>query len=159
MVAPPCLEYLSRNSKNRITLGTPYLHSRYNESLPVSPASRTLSTAKSLAATFPNTTAIALDVTNSSDLDAHIAANDVVISLIPYTHHPTVILSATKSRTNVVTTSYISPSILALAPAVTAAGITVLNEVGVDPGVDHLYAVKKISEVHARGGKVREFHS
>ena len=39
------------------------------------------------------------------------------------------------------------------------AGITVLNEVGVDPGVDHLYAIKKIDEVHARGGKVLEFYS
>jgi hypothetical protein len=39
------------------------------------------------------------------------------------------------------------------------AGITVLNEVGVDPGMDHLYAIKKIDEVHARGGLVCEFHS
>lgn len=34
-----------------------------------------------------------------------------------------------------------------------------LNEVGVDPGVDHLYAIKRIEEVHAREGKVREFYS
>ncbi|KAK0385524.1 hypothetical protein NLU13_6704 [Sarocladium strictum] len=39
------------------------------------------------------------------------------------------------------------------------AGIVVLNEVGMDPGIDHLYAVKTISEVHAKGGKVREFYS
>jgi saccharopine dehydrogenase (NADP+, L-glutamate forming) len=39
------------------------------------------------------------------------------------------------------------------------AGITVLNEVGVDPGIDHIYAIKKINEVHAQGGKVLEFHS
>ena len=39
------------------------------------------------------------------------------------------------------------------------AGIIVLNEVGVDPGIDHLYAIKTINEVHARGGKVREFYS
>jgi hypothetical protein len=37
------------------------------------------------------------------------------------------------------------------------AGITVLNEVGVDPGVDHLYAIKTIGEVHDKGGKVRLF--
>jgi saccharopine dehydrogenase-like NADP-dependent oxidoreductase len=34
------------------------------------------------------------------------------------------------------------------------AGIVVLNEVGVDPGVDHLYAIKKIDEIHNKGGKV-----
>lgn len=159
IVAPPCLEYISRNPKNRITLGTTHLTFRCNGSPLTSSACRTLSTTHSLAAAFPKTTAIALDVTCSSDLDTHIAANDVVISLIPYTHHPTVILSAIKSRTNVVTISYISPSMLALAPAVKAAGITVINEVGVDPGVDHIYVVKKIPEVHARGGKVREFCS
>ena len=34
------------------------------------------------------------------------------------------------------------------------AGIVVMNEIGLDPGIDHLYAVKIIDEVHARGGKV-----
>ena len=47
-----------------------------------------------------------------------------------------------------------SPAIRELEPAVREAGIVVLNEVGVDPGVDHLYAVKTIGEVHAQGGKV-----
>lgn len=41
--------------------------------------------------------------------------------------------------------------------AVKKAGITVLNEVGVDPGIDHLFAIKKIGEVHEKGGKVRFF--
>ena len=40
-----------------------------------------------------------------------------------------------------------------------AAGITVMNEIGLDPGIDHLYAVKTIDEVHAKGGKVKEFLS
>lgn len=39
------------------------------------------------------------------------------------------------------------------------AGITVLNEVGMDPGVDHLYAIKLIGEVHEKGRKVKEFYS
>ena len=43
----------------------------------------------------------------------------------------------------------------ALDAAAKAAGIVVLNEVGLDPGIDHLYAVKTIGEVHAKGGKVR----
>jgi saccharopine dehydrogenase-like NADP-dependent oxidoreductase len=40
-------------------------------------------------------------------------------------------------------------------PEVVKAGIVVLNEVGVDPGVDHLYAIKMIDEVHEKGGEVR----
>jgi saccharopine dehydrogenase (NADP+, L-glutamate forming) len=48
---------------------------------------------------------------------------------------------------------------LTLSPEASRAGITVLDEVGVDPGIDHLYAIKKIDEIHASGGKVREFYS
>ena len=87
------------------------------------------------------------------------AAHDVVISLIPYIYHATVIKSAIKGKTQVVTTSYVSEAIKELDAAAKGAGITVLNEVGVDPGVDHLYAIKTIDEVHAKGGKVREFYS
>lgn len=65
------------------------------------------------------------------------------------------IKSAIKSKTHVVTTSYISPAIKEFDAAAKEAGIVVLNEVGVDPGVDHLYAIKKIDEIHAKGGKVR----
>lgn len=67
------------------------------------------------------------------------------------------IKSAIKSKTHVVTTSYVSPAIKELDAAAKEAGIVVLNEVGVDPGVDHLYAIKKIDEIHAKGGKVFAF--
>lgn len=83
-----------------------------------------------------------------------VAAHDVVISLVPFIYHPAVIKSAIKSKTHVVTTSYVSPAVRELDTDAKAAGVVVLNEVGVDPGVDHLYAVKKIDEVHAKGGKV-----
>ncbi|KAF2189004.1 Saccharopine dehydrogenase [Zopfia rhizophila CBS 207.26] len=142
MVAPPCIEYLSRNPNNQITV-----------------ACRTLSSAEKLAAGFPRTHAIALDAASEVDLDKHVAAHDVVISLIPYIYHAAVIKSALKSGTHVVTTSYTSDAIRELDEDAKKAGITVLNEVGVDPGVDHLYAIKKIDEVHAKGGKVLEFYS
>lgn len=82
------------------------------------------------------------------------AAHDLVISLIPYTHHAAVIKAAIKGKTNVVTTSYVSPAMRELDAAAREAGIIVLNEVGLDPGIDHLYAVKVIEEIHAKGGKV-----
>jgi hypothetical protein len=43
----------------------------------------------------------------------------------------------------------------ALDKEVKEAGIVVMNEIGLDPGIDHLYAIKMIDEVHAKGGKVR----
>ena len=75
---------------------------------------------------------------------------------MPYIHHVNVIKAAIKGKTNVVTTSYVSPGIRALEDEIKQAGIVVMNEIGLDPGVDHLYAIKTIDEVHAKGGKVSD---
>ena len=146
------------------------------------PACRTLATAEHLASSFPRTKAIRLDVSSPDELDKHISIHNVVVSLVPPIYHGDVIKSAIKSKTQVVTASYISEVIRNLEPAVKEAGISVISEVGgmhflklfatvvyvnlpelnssiVDPGVDHLYAIKKIDEVHAKGGRVLEFYS
>lgn len=100
-----------------------------------------------------------MDVLNEASLDAAIQGKDVVISLIPYIYHANVIQSAIKHKVNVVTTSYVSPAMLAHDEAAKAAGVVVMNEIGVDPGVDHLYALKTIKEVHEEGGKIISFLS
>ncbi|TQS35263.1 hypothetical protein Golomagni_04321 [Golovinomyces magnicellulatus] len=125
----------------------------------VSVACRNIETAKGLTQGVKNATPISLDVTNEQQLDAEIAKNDLVISLIPYTFHATVIRSAIRNKKNVVTTSYISPAMLELNDEAKKAGITVMNEIGLDPGLDHLYAVKTIEEVHNAGGKINSFLS
>jgi len=140
-VARPCAEYIVRDPLNELTI-----------------ACRTLASSQALASGLPNTRSISLDVT-SPELDAQVAAHDVVISLIPYTYHPTVIKSAIKGKTHVVTTSYVSPAMRELDKEVKAAGIVVMNEIGLDPGIDHLYAIKTIDEVHAKGGKIKQFLS
>lgn len=117
-------------------------------------ACRTLKTAEAFIDGLPNTRAISLDVSDTAALEAEIAAHDLVISLIPYIHHAAVIKAAIKGKTHVVTTSYVSPAMRELDAAAKEAGIVVMNEIGLDPGIDHLYAVKTIDEVHAKGGKV-----
>ncbi|KAK7454490.1 hypothetical protein VKT23_011244 [Stygiomarasmius scandens] len=141
-VARPCAEYIVRNPNNELTI-----------------ACRTVASAKELADSLPRTTAISLDVNKAADLDAQVAAHDLVISLIPYIYHAAVVKAAIKGKTDVVTTSYVSPAIRELHEEAKRAGITVLNEIGLDPGIDHLYAIKTIDEVHAKGGKVKQFIS
>lgn len=118
-------------------------------------ACRTLEAAEKLGADLQRTTAISLDVNDTAALEAAVASHDVVVSLIPYTYHATVIKAAIKGKTHVVTTSYVSPAMRELEEEAKKAGIIVMNEIGLDPGIDHLYAVKTIGEVHAKGGKVR----
>ena len=113
-----------------------------------------MKTAEELGADLPNTTAVSLDVNDTAALEKAVAEHDLVISLIPYTYHAEVIKAAIKGKTHVVTTSYVSPAMRELDAAAKEAGIVVMNEIGLDPGIDHLYAVKTIDEVHAKGGKV-----
>ncbi|PWY69711.1 saccharopine dehydrogenase [Aspergillus heteromorphus CBS 117.55] len=127
--------------------------------IPVTVACRTLESAKALSAGVKNATPISLDVTSDQALDAEVAKHDLVISLIPYTFHATVIKSAIRQKKHVVTTSYVSPAMLELDQQCKDAGITVMNEIGLDPGIDHLYAVKTIEEVHKEGGKITSFLS
>ena len=118
-------------------------------------ACRTLSSAQALVGSLPATTAVSLDVNNTEALEKAVAEHDLVISLIPYTYHATVIRAAIKGKTHVITTSYINPAMRELDAEAKAAGIVVFNEIGLDPGIDHLYAIKTINEVHAKGGKVK----
>lgn len=125
----------------------------------VTVACRTQKNAEHLCEGIKNTRALSLDVNNTTDLDTAIAAHDVVISLIPYTYHATVMKSAIKNKKNMVTTSYVSDALKALEGEAKEAGITVMNEIGVDPGIDHLYAVEMIDRVHKQGGKINGFWS
>ncbi|KAK5077185.1 saccharopine dehydrogenase (NADP+, L-glutamate-forming) [Lithohypha guttulata] len=125
----------------------------------VTVACRTLQSAQKLSSGIPNTKAVSLDVNDDAALDAEMEKVDLAISLIPYTFHAAVIKSAIRKKKNVVTTSYVSPAMMELDSAAKEAGITVLNEIGLDPGLDHLYAVKTIEEVHKAGGKITSFKS
>ncbi|OMH83912.1 Saccharopine dehydrogenase [NADP(+), L-glutamate-forming] [Zancudomyces culisetae] len=102
---------------------------------------------------------MSVDVSDEAQLDAAIAEHDLVISLIPYTHHATVIKSAVKHKKHVVTTSYVSPAMMEYDQQCKDAGVVCLNEVGLDPGIDHFYALKTIDEVHREGGKIKSFVS
>lgn len=125
----------------------------------VTVACRRLENAQSFCQGLPNCHPVSLDVNNEQALDEAVSKVDLVISLIPYTYHATVIKSAVRQKKHVVTTSYVSPAMQELEAQVKEAGITVMNEIGLDPGIDHLYAVKTIEEVHKAGGKIDSFYS
>ncbi|KAI9687477.1 MAG: Saccharopine dehydrogenase [NADP(+), L-glutamate-forming] [Bathelium mastoideum] len=120
---------------------------------------RTLESSKKLAQGLKNAHPISVDVNDEKALDQEVAKVDLVISLIPYSYHVTVVKSAIRNKKHVVTTSYTSPAMMELDAQAKEAGITVLNEIGLDPGIDHLYAIKTIHEVHQAGGKIKSFLS
>eukprot|EP01135_Chromosphaera_perkinsii_P003351 Nk52_evm51s240 gene=Nk52_evmTU51s240 len=100
-----------------------------------------------------------VDVNDDQAMNKFVSKNDLVISIIPAPFHPKVAKACIAHKKNMVTASYISPAMRALDEEVKNAGLTILNEIGLDPGIDHLSAKKIIDEVHANGGKVKSFVS
>jgi saccharopine dehydrogenase (NADP+, L-glutamate forming) len=92
-------------------------------------------------------------------LDTLVAEHDLAISLLPASMHPVVAGACLKHRKHMVTASYVSPAMRTLDGQARAAGITLLNEVGVDPGIDHMSAMRIIHQVQGSGGKVVAFRS
>lgn len=80
-------------------------------------------------------------MTEENALDAAVAQHELIISLIPYTFHVAVTKSAIRNKKHVVTTSYVSPAMMALDAEAKAAGITVMNEIGLDPVSCPIYQV------------------
>ena len=88
-----------------------------------------------------------------------IGKSDVVVSLLPATMHVPIAEEAIQQAKHMVTASYVSPQMAQLDQRAKQAGVVVLNEVGLDPGIDHLLIMKSIDDIHERGGTVKELVS
>lgn len=122
-------------------------------------ASRTLSKAENLIGKHPMGVAQQLNVENISLLDKLVSESDLVISLLPYVHHSTVANLCLKHRKHMITTSYVSKEMQAMDGNARKAGIIILNEIGLDPGIDHMSAMKIIHSVRNSGGRIVSFYS
>ncbi len=129
------------------------------EAFAVTVASRTVEKAQALTGDAGNGVARALNVNDEAALDALIAEHDLSISLLPYVYHPTVARLCVKHGKQMVTTSYVKPEMQALDAEAKAAGVMLLNEIGVDPGIDHMSAMEVIHKIAADGGTLRSFTS
>ena len=127
--------------------------------LPVTVASRTVSKAEKLVEGFDNGTALQLLVENQDELEKLIQENDIIVSLLPWVHHIKVATMCIKNNKPMATTSYVSEDMKKLDKDAKSKGLLLLNEIGVDPGIDHMSAMKIIDEVHAEGRKVLHFYS
>jgi saccharopine dehydrogenase (NADP+, L-glutamate forming) len=92
-------------------------------------------------------------------LDKLVAEYDITVSLLPYKYHSDVALVCLRHGKPLVTTSYVQLAMFALDEAVKSKGILFLNEIGLDPGIDHMSAMKVIDHIHNKGGKIEEFYS
>ena len=115
--------------------------------------------AEALIAGHPHGTAVRWSTSDPGTLDQLVSAHDAVVSLLPYAYHVMVAEACLKHRKNLVTTSYVSEEMQALDRQAREAGVLLLNEIGLDPGIDHMSAMHIIHRIHEKGGKIREFYS
>ncbi len=122
-------------------------------------ASRTLSKAEKLAAPHKNADAAQFLTDDEVALEDFVKKSDLVVSLLPANYHVMVAKKCIELKKNMVTTSYISPEMRKLDQAAKDAGVIVLNEIGVDPGIDHMSAMRIFHKVQNEGGKIVSFMS
>lgn len=125
----------------------------------VTVASRTKSKADIIIGDHPNGTSLAWTVDDEATLERLVEEHDLTVSLLPFAYHVMVAKLCIRHKKNMVTTSYVLPKMKALDAEAKAAGIIILNELGLDPGIDHMSAMRIIDHVHEKGGKIEEFYS
>ncbi len=130
-----------------------------HEHLNVTCASRTVSKAEKLVEGFPNGEALPINVNDTEKLANLIKEHEIIVSLLPWVHHQKVSDLCLELNKHMATTSYVSAELKKLDAAVKEKGLLFLNEIGVDPGIDHMSAMKIINMVAAEGGKVLHFYS
>jgi saccharopine dehydrogenase (NADP+, L-glutamate forming)/spermidine synthase len=100
-----------------------------------------------------------LSIEDRAAMKAEIERSDLVVSLVPHALHPVIAAAAIDRGKSVVTVSYVSPAMKELDGQARAKGVIVLNELGLDPGIDHMEAMRIIHEIHGKGGRVLGFTS
>jgi saccharopine dehydrogenase-like NADP-dependent oxidoreductase len=106
-----------------------------------------------------NATAIQLDVFNEEERRTAVKNADIVISMLPARFHIEVAKDCITYNKNMVTASYISDEMDALNKQALEKELVFMNEIGVDPGIDHMSAMQVIDKIHDKGGKMLLFES
>ncbi len=118
-----------------------------------------LSLAQQKTKNHPNATAIAFDIFDENQRKTEIQKADLIISMLPAHLHIEVAKNCIEYSKHMVTASYISQEMQQLHEKAIANNLVFMNEVGLDPGIDHMSAMKTINEIREKGGKMILFES
>lgn len=140
-------------------MAKPLIRHLLSKNYMVTVASNTPDRAMEMVNAHPNGTVISWEIKDEEMLGELVSEHDLTVSLLPYVFHLTVAHQCVLYKKNMVTTSYVKPEMQKLDGAAKRAGIIILNETGLDPGIDHMSAMRIIDHVHDKGGEIEEFYS
>lgn len=106
-----------------------------------------------------NARAIAFDIFNETQRKEEIQQADIVVSMLPAHLHIEVAKDCISYKKHMVTASYISPAMQELDQAAKENNLILMNEIGLDPGIDHMSAMKVMDEIREKGGNIILFES
>ncbi len=135
------------------------LYKSESENLHITVGDINLNNAEALLNNHPNSKAIAFDVFNEEERSSAIKNSDIVISMLPARFHIHVAKDCIRHEKHLVTASYVSEEMLSLDDEAKAKGIILMNEIGVDPGIDHMSAMQVLDDIRDKGGKIILFES
>lgn len=118
-----------------------------------------LSLAQSKTRNHHSAKAISFDVSNEETRGEFIRKSDVVISMLPAALHFLVANDCVRLSRHLLTASYIDAPIRSLKKEIEAKGLLFLGEMGLDPGIDHMSAMKMIHEIQKQNGQITSFKS
>jgi len=118
-----------------------------------------LENAKRKIDNHPNAKAIALDVFNEKERINAVKEADIVISMLPAHLHIEVAKNCLEHKKHMVTASYISEEMKALDKEVKNNGLIFMNEIGLDPGIDHMSAMQVIDKIRGKDAEMLLFES
>ncbi len=130
-----------------------------SENLHITVGDISIENAQTLAGGHTNTFAVKLDVFDNTSREDAIKNSDIVVSMLPARFHIEVAKDCLKFEKSMVTASYISDEMQELHEDVKEKGLIFMNEIGVDPGIDHMSAMQVIDRIRNQGGKIILFES
>ncbi|MFH6961649.1 saccharopine dehydrogenase family protein [Flavobacterium plurextorum] len=130
-----------------------------SENLHLVVADLSLALAEKKTQNHPNATPIALNIFNTNERQAAIEKASIVISMLPAHLHIEIAKDCLQFKKHLVTASYISDAMQALDEEVKKNNLIFMNEIGLDPGIDHMSAMKVIDEIRSKGGNMLLFES
>ncbi len=130
-----------------------------SEKLQITIGDINIENANKLIGNHDNAKAIVLDIFNEASRIKAIKNADIVVSMLPARLHIEVAKDCISYKKHMVTASYISPEMQALDADAKANGLVLMNEIGVDPGIDHMSAMQVLDKIRNQGGKIILFES
>lgn len=118
-----------------------------------------LELAKSKIGDSPSATAISFDINNETERKKHVGEADIVISLLPPALHFIVAKECVALKKNLLTASYVDDNMRSLQADIEKNQLLFLCEMGLDPGIDHMSAMKMIDAIRDQGGEITSFKS